>query len=73
MEMVDDTGDWRRSLQRYKSLRTKHMSTRSLTLMLLQAEGRYDFAIPGYLNVLNPDIEPTSFRDWFLHNWASIP
>ncbi|KAF2024626.1 hypothetical protein EK21DRAFT_78274 [Setomelanomma holmii] len=46
---------------------------RQLAPLVATAEGRYDFAVPGYLNALNPDIEPTTFRDWFLHNWASIP
>lgn len=46
---------------------------RQLAPLVATAEGRYDFAVPGYLNALNPDIVPTTFRDWFLHNWASIP
>jgi hypothetical protein len=46
---------------------------RQLAPLVATAEGRYDFAIPGYLNALNPDIEPTTFQDWFLRNWASIP
>jgi hypothetical protein len=46
---------------------------RQLSPLVATAEGRFDFAVPGYLNMLNPDIETTSFQDWFLHNWASIP
>lgn len=46
---------------------------RKLAPLVATAEGRYDFVTPGYLNSLNPDIRPTKFRDWFLHNWASIP
>ncbi|KAH7380390.1 hypothetical protein DE146DRAFT_761120 [Phaeosphaeria sp. MPI-PUGE-AT-0046c] len=46
---------------------------RQLSPLVATAEGRFDFAIPGYLNMLNPDIETTTFRDWFRHNWASIP
>lgn len=44
-----------------------------LAPLVATAKGLYDFAVPGYLNLLNPDIEPIKFRDWFLHNWASIP
>ncbi|EAT81934.1 hypothetical protein SNOG_10540 [Parastagonospora nodorum SN15] len=46
---------------------------RQLSPLVATAEGRFDFAVPGYLNMLNPDIATTRFRDWFLHNWASIP
>jgi hypothetical protein len=46
---------------------------RQLAPLVATAEGRFDFSVPGYLNQLNPDIRPTKFRDWFLHNWASIP
>jgi hypothetical protein len=46
---------------------------RQLSPLVATAEGRFDFAVPGYLNILNPDIATTTFRDWFLHNWASIP
>jgi hypothetical protein len=46
---------------------------RKLAPLLATAEGRFDFAIPGYLNILNPDIETTTFEEWFLDNWASIP
>ncbi|OAK95527.1 hypothetical protein IQ06DRAFT_320286 [Phaeosphaeriaceae sp. SRC1lsM3a] len=46
---------------------------RQLSPLVATAEGRFDFAIPGYLNMLNPDIETTTFQDWFLHNWANIP
>jgi hypothetical protein len=46
---------------------------RRLAPLVATAEGRYDFAIPGYLNILNPDVETTTFEDWFRHNWASIP
>ena len=41
--------------------------------LLATAEGRYDFAVPGYLNLVYPDIVTTPFRDWFLRNWASVP
>jgi hypothetical protein len=46
---------------------------RRLAPLVATAEGRFDFVTPGYLNSLNPDIEPTPFRDWFLLNWAAIP
>jgi hypothetical protein len=46
---------------------------RKLAPLVATAEGRFDFAIPGYLNILNPDIETTTFEEWFLDNWASIP
>ncbi|OAL44586.1 hypothetical protein IQ07DRAFT_649204 [Pyrenochaeta sp. DS3sAY3a] len=46
---------------------------RRLAPLLATAEGRYDFAVPGYLNSMYPDIRPTRFRDWFLHNWAAVP
>lgn len=46
---------------------------RRLAPLLATAEGRYDFAVPGYLNAMYPDIRPTRFRDWFLHNWAAVP
>jgi hypothetical protein len=46
---------------------------RRLAPLTATAEGRFDFVVPGYLNMLNPDIETTSFEDWFLDNWASIP
>jgi hypothetical protein len=46
---------------------------RQLSPLVATAEGRFDFVVPGYLNLLNPDIQTTTFRDWFLHNWASIP
>ncbi|KNG48622.1 isoflavone reductase family protein [Stemphylium lycopersici] len=44
-----------------------------LAPLLATAEGRYDFAVPAYLNSVFPDIHVTRFRDWFLRNWASIP
>lgn len=44
-----------------------------LAPLLATAEGRYDFAVPGLLNQLNPDIQPIRFQAWFLQNWASIP
>jgi hypothetical protein len=44
-----------------------------LAPLVATAEGRYDFAVPGYLNLLNPDIQTTAFQDWFRDNWASIP
>ena len=46
---------------------------RHLAPLLATAEGRYDFAVPGFLNQLNPDIQPTHFQTWFFQNWASIP
>lgn len=46
---------------------------RRLAPLLATAEGRYDFAVPAYLNSVFPDIHVTRFRDWFLRNWASIP
>ncbi|KAF2851683.1 hypothetical protein T440DRAFT_56085 [Plenodomus tracheiphilus IPT5] len=46
---------------------------RQIAPLLATAEGRYDFAVPAYLNLLFPDIQPTRFTDWFIHNWASIP
>jgi hypothetical protein len=46
---------------------------RQLSPLVATAEGRFDFVVPGYLNLLNPDIQTTTFRDWFLQNWASIP
>lgn len=46
---------------------------RQIAALLATAEGRYDFAVPAYLNSLFPDIQPTRFRDWFTHNWALIP
>lgn len=46
---------------------------RRIATLLATAEGRYDFALPAYLNCLFPDIQPTRFRDWFLQNWASVP
>jgi hypothetical protein len=46
---------------------------RRLAPLTATAEGRFDFVVPGYLNILNPDIETTTFEDWFLDNWASIP
>ncbi|KAL6708615.1 hypothetical protein ACN47E_002596 [Coniothyrium glycines] len=46
---------------------------RRLAPLLATAEGCYDFAVPGFLNQLNPDIVPTRFQTWFLQNWASIP
>lgn len=46
---------------------------RRLAPLLATAEGRYDFAVPAYLNSIYPDIQPMRFRDWFLHNWASVP
>ncbi|KAJ4376254.1 hypothetical protein N0V83_001537 [Neocucurbitaria cava] len=44
-----------------------------LSALLATAEGRYDFAVPAYLNSVYPDITTTPFRDWFLQNWASVP
>ena len=46
---------------------------RRLAPLLATAEGRYDFAMPAYLNSLYPDIQPIRFRDWFVHNWNSVP
>ncbi|KAF1849342.1 uncharacterized protein K460DRAFT_354199 [Cucurbitaria berberidis CBS 394.84] len=46
---------------------------RRLSPLLATAEGRYDFAVPAYLNSVYPDITPTPFRAWFLRNWASVP
>ncbi|KAF1918377.1 hypothetical protein BDU57DRAFT_515104 [Ampelomyces quisqualis] len=46
---------------------------RKLAQLVATAQGRFDFAVPGYLNILNPDIETTTFEEWFLDNWASIP
>jgi hypothetical protein len=46
---------------------------RQLAPLVATAEGRFDFSVPGHMNQLNPDIQPTTFRDWFLQNWASIP
>jgi hypothetical protein len=46
---------------------------RQLAPLVATAEGRFDFAVPGYLNMMNPDIDTTTFEEWFLHNWASIP
>ncbi|KAI8943167.1 hypothetical protein NX059_001196 [Plenodomus lindquistii] len=46
---------------------------RQIAPLLATAEGRYDFAVPAYLNSLFPDVQPTRFRDWFVHNWASVP
>ncbi|KAH8724065.1 hypothetical protein GQ44DRAFT_618912 [Phaeosphaeriaceae sp. PMI808] len=48
-------------------------SYRKLAPLVATSEGRYDFSVPGYLNTINPDIVVTTFQDWFLHNWASIP
>lgn len=44
-----------------------------LAPMTAAAEGRYEFAGPAYLNTLHPDIQTTTFQDWFEQNWASIP
>lgn len=46
---------------------------RQIAALLATAEGRYDFAVPAYLNSLFPDVQPMRFRDWFILNWASIP
>ncbi|KAI4934571.1 hypothetical protein J4E85_002429 [Alternaria conjuncta] len=46
---------------------------RRLAPLLATAEGRYDFAVPAYLNSVYPDVQVTRFQDWFLRNWASIP
>jgi hypothetical protein len=46
---------------------------RQLAPLVATAEGRFDFAVPGYLNMMNPDIETTTFEEWFLRNWHSIP
>ncbi|EOA90285.1 uncharacterized protein SETTUDRAFT_167185 [Exserohilum turcica Et28A] len=46
---------------------------RRLAPLLATAEGRYDFAVPAYLNSVFPDIHVTRFQDWFMCNWASIP
>ena len=46
---------------------------RRLFTLIATAEGRYDYAIPAYLNTQFPDIRPMTFRDWFTRNWASVP
>lgn len=47
--------------------------TRRVMTLIATAEGRYDFATPGYLNAQFPDVPITPFRDWFTKNWASVP
>jgi hypothetical protein len=37
-----------------------------LATMIETAESHYDFATPAYLNAAFPDIQPITFRDWFI-------
>lgn len=49
------------------------INQRRIATLLAVAEGRYDFAVPAYLNCLFPEIQPIRFRDWFFSYWASVP
>jgi len=47
--------------------------TNRLHMLIATAEGRFDFQTPAYLNAAFPDVQPISFQDWLVRNWAGVP